>query len=246
MRYMALLRNLRNFDEAGISRVAAHNVAAKLMDPSEVEKSRQLPFRFFSAYNATMNTRWSPALEDAMQHSLRNVPQLPGRTLILVDVSGSMDAAISAKSVVKRYEIGAVFAAGVFAQSHADLVAFGTDSVRLPIPGTASPLRVAHELARAQSQYNIGHGTNIFSAIRQHYAGHDRVVVFTDEQGQDTTRDGLADVPVPLIYTWNLAGYAPSAFRAGESGRHTFGGFTDAAFRMLPMLERGRHADWPF
>lgn len=35
----------------------------------------------------------------------------------------------------------------------------------------------------------------------------------------------------------------------GESGvrnRHTFGGLTDAAFRMIPLLEAGRNAAWPW
>lgn len=246
MGYMALLRNLRNFDQAGISAPMAQRVIDKLSNPEEVARSRQLPFRFFSAYKATMNLRWAPALETAMGHSMRNVPPLRGRTLVVVDVSGSMSATISGKSSVARYEVGAVFASAVFAATNgaADLVAFGTNSAQLSLPRGASPMRVADELARSNAMYGLGHGTYIFDAIRRHYAGHDRVVVFTDEQGHDTTHSGLNDIP--LVYTWNLAGYAPSMTRAGASGRHTFGGFSDAAFRMLPMIEAGRSSDWPF
>ena len=51
MGYMALLRNLRNFDEAGVSdEVAARRRGAARPIPAEVARSRQFPFRFLAAY----------------------------------------------------------------------------------------------------------------------------------------------------------------------------------------------------
>src|SRR5690606_37108135 len=90
MGYMALLRNLRNFDQAGVSDEIAGQVAARLADPQEVVRSRQFPFRFLAAHRNVPSLRWGYALEKALQHSLAAVPELPGRTLILVDRSGSM------------------------------------------------------------------------------------------------------------------------------------------------------------
>lgn len=52
-----------------------------------------------------------------------------------------------------------------------------------------------------------------------------------------------ADVPV---YTWNLAGYRVGHAPSGSENRHTFGGLSGAAFRMVPLLEAGRSADWPW
>jgi hypothetical protein len=46
MGYMALLRNLRNFDDAGVGDDVAARVAAKLSDPDEIARSRQFPYRF--------------------------------------------------------------------------------------------------------------------------------------------------------------------------------------------------------
>ena len=48
--YMALLRNLRNLLECRVSREALTEVAHRLSDEREVKKSKQLPFRFLSAY----------------------------------------------------------------------------------------------------------------------------------------------------------------------------------------------------
>ncbi|NED90580.1 TROVE domain-containing protein, partial [Streptomyces sp. SID11233] len=50
---------------------------------------------------------------------------------------------------------------------------------------------------------------------------------------------------VPM-YTWNLAGYERGHAPSGGRNRHAFGGLTDAAFRMIPLLERGRDAAWPW
>ena len=47
-------------------------------------------------------------------------------------------------------------------------------------------------------------------------------------------------------YTWNLVGYRFGHAPSGSWHRHTFGGLTDAAFRMIPLIEAGRNADWPF
>jgi hypothetical protein len=87
MGYMALIRNLRNFDQAGVPDEVAGNAARKLADPAEVARSRQFPFRFLSAYRAAQSLRWAYPLEKALNLSLANVPALPGKTLVLVDRS---------------------------------------------------------------------------------------------------------------------------------------------------------------
>ena len=109
MGYQALLRNLRNFDQAGVRDEVAATVAAKLADPAEVARSRQLPMRFLSAYRSAPSLRWSWALEQALGHSLANVPVLPGRTLVLVDTSGSMRGALSRNGSLMRWDAAAVF-----------------------------------------------------------------------------------------------------------------------------------------
>ncbi|MDP9420762.1 MAG: hypothetical protein M3P53_11570 [Actinomycetota bacterium] len=51
---------------------------------------------------------------------------------------------------------------------------------------------------------------------------------------------------MPLICTFNLAGYRPSVLPAGEWGRYTVGGFTDSPFTAMKVLEEGRNTAWPF
>jgi len=242
MGYMALLRNLRNFDEAGVPDSVAQTVAAKLADPDEVARSRQFPFRFLAAYQHAPSLRWSYPLEQALGHALANVPALGGRTLILVDRSGSMWDRLSAKSELNRADAAAIFGAALALRAGcADLVQFGTKSVVVACARGESVLKV---LARFG---NLG-GTNTQQAVSSHYRAHDRVVIVTDEQaywggGYDVTAAVPAHVPV---YTWNLAGYRYGHAPSGQASRHTFGGLTDQAFKMIPLLESGRDGSWPF
>jgi len=243
MGYMARLRNLRNLDEAGVSDQVASQVAARLADPDEVARSRQLPLRFLSAYRAAPSLRWAWALEQALQSSLANVPALPGRTLVLVDRSGSMFTPLARRSQVTRADAAAVFGTALALRAQAaDLVEFGSRSRTVRVPRGASVLTVAERFG------NLG-GTDTADAVRRHFAGHDRVVLVTDEQawggwgGEDPTRFVPEAVPV---YTFNLAGYRYGHGPSGVGNRHTFGGLTDQAFAAIPLLESGRDSTWPY
>lgn len=126
---MALVRNLRNFDEAGVPDGTAARVAARISDPEAVASSRQFPFRYLAAYRHAPSLRWAYPLEQALGHSLANVPALPGRTLILVDRSGSMWSPLSDRSLLNRADAAAVFGASLALRAaDADLVEFGTTS----------------------------------------------------------------------------------------------------------------------
>lgn len=254
MGYMALLRNLRNFDQAGVSDAVAAQVAAELADPERVARSRQLPMRFLSAYRAAPSLRWGHALETALGHSLATVPRLPGRTLVLVDTSGSMDSEFSADGSLRRWDAAAIFGIALASRCEAaDVVSFsqaGTWQGRTYAASRVFELRRAEPLLRAVERwksdgYFIGGGTDTARAVRTHYAGHDRVVVLTDEQATGAEVNRAVPAAVPL-YTWNLAGYRYGHAPSGSHNRHVFGGLTDAAFGMIPLLEAGANADWPF
>lgn len=256
MGYMALLRNLRNFDGASVSDDIAATVSARLADPDEVAKSRQLPLRFYSAYRNT-SLRWHYPLEKALNAALVNVPALPGKTLIMVDCSGSMDDPLSAKSDLRRRDAASMFGAAVAARAESPtLIAFADSAVRVGVPKGGSVLPLATEIAGATNG-----GTRTMDVLATVYDKHDRVIILTDEQaftasgyggmaggyafGIRSIPDVVASIQAP-IYTFNLAGYAAGHLPSGSANRHTFGGLTDAGFLALSLLERGADADWPF
>jgi hypothetical protein len=240
---MALVRNLRNFDEAKVPDDVAQQVAERISDPETVRKSRQFPFRYLAAYKAAPSLRWAYPLEQALNASLANVPELPGRTLILVDRSGSMFGSVSERSGLNRADSAALFGTALALRAeHADVIEFGTSSQRVGVERGGSVLRAVEKFG------NLG-GTNTVDAVRRWFRDgfHSRVVIITDEQAWGGFYGGnpLSAIPdsVPS-YTWNLAGEKYGHGPSGTGQRHAFGGLTDHAFRMIPMLEAGRDARW--
>lgn len=111
--YMALLRNLRNIIQSGANVTPVLKI---LSDPERVRKSRQLPFRFYSAYltlldKNILSANTHRALEQALEVSVENMEQIPGRTLIAIDVSGSMGSRISKRSEVRCCDIASLLGA---------------------------------------------------------------------------------------------------------------------------------------
>jgi hypothetical protein len=246
MGYMALLRNLRNFDEAGIGVQAANQVKHHLTDPGAVSKSRQLPMRFLSAFRAVSNVRWHEPLEQALQYSLDNMPQFAGRTLILIDTSGSMDNKMSDRSELRRWDAAAIFGLALSQRcEHADVVSFSDCSKVFPLQKGASLLVM---LAAFRRGYFQNRGTSTEAAVRSNFKGHDRVIILTDEQANYHSHyDVAAAVPshIPVI-TFNLAGYRVGHMESGSPTRITIGGLSDSAFKLLPVLERRAAGQWPF
>jgi hypothetical protein len=246
---MALIRNLRGFDEAGVSKAHAKKVAEIIADPERVKSSRQLPYRYLSAYKAAPSLRWGQALEEALDLSTANVPKLRGRTLVLVDTSASMQTPLSDRSSVHYVEAAALFGVALGRNAaKVDLYGFATGTFRHELAYGGSVLRQTKQLVDRVGE--AGHGTDIAGAVRATYAGHDRVVILTDMQtigrgyyGSSVTDSVPANVP---LYAWNLAGYEASMMPTGSGNRHEFGGFSDSAFSIMQTLEAGRDGRWPW
>jgi hypothetical protein len=260
MGLMAQMRNLRNFDQAGVPDEVAATVAARLADPEQVVRSRQFPFRFLAAHRNTPSQRWGHPLDKALTASLANVPALPGRTLILVDISGSMCGSAAGKnSDMSRADVAKVFGAAIAMRTNPTLVWFNDRSGQVPVPVGGSLLRLVDSFPPS------GGGTYTAAAVARWYSAHDRVIIVTDEQaapevfphhmgeyGAVRTYDldgrGVAGtVPVNIsVYTWNLAGYRFGHTPSGSGTLHTFGGLSDVAFRLIPLLESSGNASWPW
>lgn len=244
MGYMALLRNLRNFDQAGVPDEVAERVAARLSDPEQVAKSKQFPFRFYAAYNAVGSLRWGHALEKALKASLANVPELDGRTLVLVDQSPSMWPGYGMKQQhrdIINADLARLFGSAIALRAaDANLVGYGGDSREVPF-------RKGDAVLTVMGRFQQINATDTFGAIARHYNGHSRVVIVTDEQNQAGRYRSIDEVlprHVPA-YVWNIGGYQVGSTASGPH-RHTFGGLTDAAFRMVPLLESGVNERWPW
>ncbi|MFO0822818.1 MAG: TROVE domain-containing protein [Gemmataceae bacterium] len=139
---MALTRNLRNFEQAGISEAVWERVEAKLL---AVEDSVQLPFRYFSAVREVSSDRAKTLLANLMDRAVSKLADLPGNTLVLVDNSGSaVGCAVSKRSDLRVADAGNTLAA-VFAKrlgARCRVGVFGDSLVWVPINSEAPTLAI--------------------------------------------------------------------------------------------------------
>ena len=176
--YMALLRNLRNIIKANPSNI--QTVYDITQDPERVRKSKQLPFRFYSAYKAVTDIAGSKVfdvLENALESSVDNMPKLPGTTVIAVDVSGSMSFPVSEKSEVKCYEIAMLL--GLLANRICDNSIFYTFNGNINKEMVSSKCSIIEKV----SATNCNGGTNMslpFQKMINDKIKADRIIVLSD------------------------------------------------------------------
>lgn len=224
--YMALLRNLRNFLNANVSKEKLAEVASRLSDEHEVLRSKQFPFRFLSAYRELRddaNGQTSlllDALEKAILSSARNIEGFDDTTRVLLacDVSGSMQQRISPKSSVMLYDIGLVLA--LLLKNRCKNVVSGIFGdtwkvINLPSEGILSNVDAMY-----RREGEVGYSTNGYKVIeylRENRIIMDKVMLFTDCQmwnsgwGNQTIRkewDCYKQIaPESRLYLFDLAGY---------------------------------------
>lgn len=187
---MAVLRNLRNMQQAGVSE-------SLIRERLEVGIERALPFRFITA------ARYAPTLEDSLERGMLRaiewLPKLSGKTGLLVDVSGSMDESLSAKGETTRVDAAAGLAVLVREVCESCVIAtFSSRCVEVP-PRRGFALRDA--IHRSQ-EHNSTELQGALSMLSGHFAWKDvdRLIVITDEQSSD----GIAAVHGPA-YCVNVA-----------------------------------------
>ena len=187
---LALLRNLRNMREAGVDESL---VLAAL---SAMSTTRVLPFRFLAA--ARYAPQWEEALEQIMLKSVAGQAKLAGRTIVLVDVSGSMTAPLSHRSEMQRTD--AAYGLAVLVREVAEKAAVFSFSDRL----VDIPARRGFALRDAIDASQPHSGTLLGNAVESLNKGerYDRLIVITDEQAHDR-------VPAPKGkgYVINVASY---------------------------------------
>lgn len=233
MGVMALLRNLRNFDDVEISREARATVLAKLTSAEDVLGSRILPYRAYTAYHQVPSDEWKLALGTTLDLASQNVPELDGAVLC-IDTSASMrSGGLSKRSVVMPVTVAALQAASLAKRGrNVDVVLYGDSSISLdqvdPQWRRRSTLAVVERVERSIGI--VGHATYGNRALAQHFdpARHRQGVLFTDGQMHD--HDGLI-AHVPHVTTFLVGGYAPVS--SWGKNRVTVAGFSDQVMRVV-------------
>jgi hypothetical protein len=217
--YMALLRNLRNIQEAGVSYMHFEKVCTRLGDATEVAKAKQFPFRYLAAYRELIDQATMPnrqgfvkkltalvqgdnkgytggllnALEKAVQASAVNIKGFDHETRVLVacDVSGSMQTPVSAKSKILLYDVGLMLAMLLHSRcKNVEVGMFGDSWKTIGVPRT-NILGNVQEFYRREGE--VGYATNGYLVIKDILTRRvrmDKVMLFTDGQLWNSSGSG--------------------------------------------------------
>jgi 60 kDa SS-A/Ro ribonucleoprotein len=209
--YLALLRNLRNMDKAEVDEVLVKDAILARRGAERV-----LPFRFVAAARAA--PRFEPWLDQALAETILEGPVFEGRTLVLVDVSGSMDARLSARSDLTRMDAAATLASII--PGDVRVFTFSNEVVEVP------PRRgMAGVDAVIRSQPHGG--TWLGKAVgKMNAIGHDRLIVITDEQSHDA-------VPAPVASKAYMVNVASSRNAIGHGDWTRIDGFSEAILTFI-------------
>lgn len=173
---LAMLRNLRNMVEAGVS----HSVIKKGLDT--LNEAWLLPLNFFNAAREvpTLNRE----IEEAMLRCYKNLPKLPGHTVFIVDVSGSMWSPVSAKSKVSRMDAAAAMAT-LAAEQCERISVYATASEHQKI----KPYRgfaLSDEIVASSKRLGGGgiYTRRVLEFVKKDLNGvtPDRIIIFSDSQ----------------------------------------------------------------
>jgi hypothetical protein len=205
--YLALLRNLRNMQESGVD---ANLIRGAILERRGADKV--LPFRFTAA--ARIVPMFEPELDAALLTGIMQMETLQGRTAILVDVSGSMNERLSAKSDLTRRDAAATLAS-IF-PGNCRVFAFADVITEVPPRKGMAGVDAINNCPRG--------GTRLFDAIEEinKKVPYDRIVVITDEQTtgfkrQHFEQSALQTCPAPkgkgyiinVASAQNGVGYGP-------------------------------------
>lgn len=199
--YMALLRNLKNLQEANVNEKIIDKVCSIIADRQQVLNSKQLPFRFISALKAAggdgfshgrygravssvgITAKIQNALYKAIEYSAENITELPGVTAVFADNSGSMSSPVSAKSELTCLEAANILAAMVAKRCQNSYVcSFGTE-VGYIGQVTGSSIRDIYQ--RVLTADIKGHGTDAWKCVKWLMSQKikvDRIILLSDMQ----------------------------------------------------------------
>jgi len=238
---------------------------ATLTDETLIKKSLVMPYQLYIAMKmvekelgATSECRkLSAGLAKAVDISCNNVPTFGGKTVVVVDRSGSMDSPLSngKTDVLKMSEVGTLMALFLARNNDTDFVIFGDDAKYVPYNANDSILTSVKTLLGYNQgyghagNYNVGHGTNFHAIFKTLNKKYDRVIIFSDMQGWAGGHYSLnGDIDWyakkygarPFLYSHDLRGHG--SLQIPEEKTFVSAGFSEKIFDVMKLLEQDKEA----
>jgi hypothetical protein len=254
--YLALIRNLRNIVNSSpdVDWIEKYLVP-QIENEVAIKKSLVFPYQIYCSWKnyGIRNISIDAALDRAFRIACGNMPKMDGRTVIVLDVSGSMENKLSSNSSLTLKEVGAVYAAAMFVNCNADFIKFGNDAKRIKLNKLDSIFNLVEKM---YANDDCGYGTDIVPAFRLMNEKYDRIFLVSDMQimsknspgwwwcrrqsGIDTYNRYCEVYKChPHMYSFDLANYSTQVENPNNPRIHLLTALNDTLFKMLPYIENG-------
>lgn len=239
--YFALLRNLRNIIQLN-DETLKNKALNALLNEQSIKHSLVLPFRFSTAYDemTKIDKDAMRAVSRACEIACSNVPKLEGKTLVALDVSGSM-------SNCRVSDIASLFTAVLLKSNDCDLITFADDSHYRMVNPDDSVMTIKNAIKYASG------GTNFESVFKVADKKYDRVILLSDMQAwvQNSwfCKSPKAayerykrefDAPNCKFYSIDLAGYG--TLQMPQQDVYCLAGFSEKIFDLMKHFECDKNA----
>lgn len=254
--YLALIRNLRNIVNSSPDAYWIEKyLVPQIENEVAIKKSLVFPYQIYCSWKnyGIRNISIDAALDRAFRIACGNMPKMDGRTVIVLDVSGSMGDKLSSNSSLTLKEVGAVYAATMFVNCNADFIKFGNEAKKLKLNKLDSIFNLVEKM---YANDNCGYGTDIVPAFRLMNEKYDRIFLVSDMQimskngsgwcwghentGVETYNEYCKIYKChPHMYSFDLANYSTQVENPNNPRIHLLTTLNDTLFKMLPYIENG-------
>jgi 60 kDa SS-A/Ro ribonucleoprotein len=234
--FMALLRNLNTLARHGVLDEFKDYITAKLTDIDALGKSKVFPFQFLKAFQQ-VETPWvKDVLRQAVEITVNNIPEIPGKTAIFLDVSASMQG--------DYLLIGSVFAIALYKRAGGNAIFWTFDTeVYEQQPSLIDSVLSQAEKIKARGGTNTGAPVRRLTTKRLHV---DNIIIVTDEQ-QNTGSpfySALADYrrrvnPTTRAFIIDVSPYRSAMVPPSDLLTYYIYGWSDQVLRYIPAVIHG-------
>lgn len=238
---LALIKNLRNMVNVAVS----SDLIKSAIESMKVE--RVLPYRFVTANKFAPN--FSTSLEQAMFRCLEGSEKINGKTVLLVDVSGSMDAELEPKpgsyyntntwsnnntGTTSRIDVANGLA--ILLKNMCEdvsIYSFSHETVKIP---DVNGFKLGKAILNSQSHGGTYLGKAVDTVVKKET--FDRIIVITDEQSNDNIQSKIKGQG----YIMNVAPYGHAIDHDENWTR--INGFSEACISFIMEYEKASSNGW--
>ena len=259
--YLALIRNLCYIlDSLSLLDINAESWINKYLYPQLVNeekilKSKIFPYQIYCAYKNMRNSNSliTYCLDKAFRIACGNMEKFDGKSVIMLDISGSMEDTISSRSNITIKEVGACYAAALYISQDCDFVKFGTEAKSCSYNKIDNVFSIINNMRKEDK---CGYGTHIgmaFAKLNKHY---DRIFIVSDmqimkenppqwyysqlEDGPASYNDYCKEYGDTKCYSFDLGNYKTQCANPNNRNVHLVTALNDDVFKFLHLLENNQ------